>query len=340
MQNKISLSWVLLLTMIQLASCKSEKSSSETSSIKAKAGEKQGIVFIMGGQSNMEGYAPVSNEAVAKLSSVKNVFIFCSHSSRFQANSALWEAGKKPTWEALRPCGGFPATMGPEVSFGLLASQAYPDKNVYLIKYAKGSTSVFCNWQPPTRSDSYKKYQGDEACKNTANNDPSYLRFEKTVFEASGQIPESSKWSWGGMLWLQGEQDASGGRHPFFADHYSQNLSHMIKSIRTMLKYPQMPFIAAKIKAGSTMSATGKGPSPLKLVRDALQNVASQDPAMRIFDTWDLVMNEGDCWHFNSESMLTIGERFALAVNKEIPPGKFPPPKAVTCGQMYSGLVP
>jgi hypothetical protein len=340
MHKFIIKTFMYAITVATITSCKIDKQNSDINATKQTSTEKQSLVFLMGGQSNMEGYSPVSKEAVAQLSSVKNVYIYCAHHSAFQANSALWETGKKPSWQALKPCGGFPDTMGPEVSFGLLASKAFPDKDIYLIKYAKGSTSVFCNWQPPTRSSSYEKFQGDEACKSTANNDPSYLRFEKTLFDATSQIPGTTKWSWGGMLWLQGEQDAAGGKHSFFADNYQENLTHLISTIRIKLKNPHLPFVAAKIKAGSTMSPTGNGPSPLKLVRDAIQTVASKDPAMRIFDTWDLVMKDGDCWHFGSESMLTIGERFAMALDFKVSAGTFPAPKAVTCNEMYSGVIP
>jgi len=342
MLSKLKIMSLLSLPFLAFAACREKKDSSKVNAVKQEASTKPGIVFLLGGQSNMEGYAQVSKEVVGELSSVNNVFVYCAHHSAFDSQSIQWSAGKKPTWKNLQPCGGFPATMGPEVSFGLLASKAFPDKNVYLIKYAKGSTSVFCNWQPPSRTEAYKKYQGDAICKDPehSNQDPSYLRFEKTVADGIAEIPAAVKWSWGGMLWVQGEQDASGGKHPFFAETYQENLGHLVQTIRAKLQFPQLTFVAAKIKAGAMTSASGQGPSPLKLVRDSIHNIAVKDGSFKTFETWDLPSTEGDCWHFTTESVLTIGARFAQALGFGKDAGRFPPPKTATCTQMFTGPAP
>jgi hypothetical protein len=302
------------------------------------------LVFVLAGQSNMAGQAPISDDLSSALASVDNVRIFCPLHWFFQDHSAVLRPDRQPVWERLRSCGANERWFGPELTFGLTVGRQLPDYDIYLIKYAHGGTSLFCEWQPNPASPVYVRAGGDAMCVDylssfswkTRDNMWTWERFDATLTMALAQLPQQARPSFGGMLWLQGEADAEGDdRWPFMAQDYRANLSEFIDTLRRRLAQPGLPFVMGQIKCGSDRASWG---NPLKTVRDAQRELAATKPGVMTFDTWDLSMQEevGDCCHFSAASIKTIGERYALALGlADSGALRYPPPAERDCRQTY-----
>lgn len=302
------------------------------------------LVFILAGQSNMAGQAPLGEELSGALAAVDNVRIFCAQSWFFHDHSAILRPDRQPVWEGLRSCGANQRWFGPELTFGLTVGRQLPDHDIYLIKYAHGGTSLFCEWQPDTSSPVYVRAGGDAMCVDylstfswkTADNMWTWERFDATLELALALLPRQARQSFGGMLWLQGEADAErDDRWPFMAQEYHRNLGDFIDRVRRRLAQPELPFVLGQIKCGADRAAWG---NPLKTVRDAQRELAASKPGVMAFDTWDLSMQEeiNDCCHFSAASIKTIGERYALALGlADSEALQYPPPAELDCRQTY-----
>jgi len=166
-------------------------------------------VFLLGGQSNMEGLGKVVN-----LKSPYNEAF-----SKVQVWSGKWA----PLSSILNNKYG---EFGPEISFGHTIANALPDEDIRLIKYAVGGTALYDDWSPTTKG---KQYLGFMKTAKAALTD---LDAKKLKYEISG------------MLWLQGESDAGENK----AETYEKNLTAFIAHMRTEFKTPEMPFIIARVR--------------------------------------------------------------------------------------------
>lgn len=170
-------------------------------------------VFLMGGQSNMLGRAPLSGLPAALQSPQADVLFFGGSDGTVGT-----------TLTTLRPDGKNPTEFGPEVTFGRSIADASPTTHYALIKYAAGGTALYNDWAPGTGAQ--------------------YTAFRNTVtaglaaLHAAGHTTEII-----GMAWHQGESDAIEGRQA----SYASNLTAFIADIRS--RYGAgLPFLIGEIR--------------------------------------------------------------------------------------------
>jgi len=130
-------------------------------------------VFLLGGQSNMDGRGATSGLPVALQSP--------------QTDVLLYEGG---TLGDLQPGG---SQFGPEVTFGRMIADARPGDDFALIKYAVSGTDLYGDWNPASGA-AYNSFS------NTVTNGLTALTNAGHTYEIVG------------MLWTQGENDAKDGR--------------------------------------------------------------------------------------------------------------------------------
>jgi hypothetical protein len=238
------------------------------------------LVYLMGGQSNMDGYG-VSAELPVMYSAP-------------QTGVKFW---KNNTWVNLQ--GGFGsstagfAAFGPEVSFGRQMSAMFPDDDIYLVKYAIGGTALADPANEWTPNGSGWVYNAFKANANAAL---------KNLGDA-GLSPKLA-----GMLWMQGEADAS----PGYAPAYATNLANFIGKVRSDLATPNMPFVLGRIMSYSQYPFGS--PSDNALVRTAQTTVPTQLANVSWVDTDHLPVNpQGAGWagHYNTQGQLGLGLLFA-----------------------------
>lgn len=172
-------------------------------------------VFLLGGQSNMDGRAPVNS-----LSPPYN---------QPQTDVKIWDYWSGGGWADLR--GGFSTfntgnLFGPEVSFGHRLHEMFPNDDIYLIKYSKGGTSLEEDWNPDGSGAHYNTFK---ATANTALQD----------LVGAGLSPEVV-----GMIWMQGERDA---QFANMASAYAANLTNLISTVRNDFSEPDMQFVVGRI---------------------------------------------------------------------------------------------
>jgi hypothetical protein len=232
-------------------------------------------VFLLGGQSNMLGEG-----ITAELPSPYN---------QPQTAVKYWSSG---TWVNLQGGFGFVPTpyrslFGPEVTFGYRLHQLFPSDNVYLVKLGVDGSNLAYRWNP-SGGDCYNSFMSlvNAAMSNLSN---------------AGLSPTIA-----GMIWMQGEADAS---NSTTAAAYNTNLTNLITSLRSDLHTPNMPFVAGRILTwwGSTANNT--------LVRTAEQTVPGEVGHASWINTDDLgratLGYSDDPGHYGTQGQIDLGIRFA-----------------------------
>lgn len=222
-------------------------------------------VFLLAGQSNMRG---MGNPADLKTPYTES-----------PAGVNIWEGN---SWVPLVAKG---KNFGPEIAFGHGMAKQMPDVEIRLVKSAVSGSNLHTQWSPPTGN-----------C---------YIGFIKTAQAALADLDANKvPYEIAGMLWLQGESDATSPKRT----DYEKNLTQFIAHMRDTFKTPGMPFIIARVKEYYG------GKAGAKFVRDAQMKIGEMDKNAACFDTDDCEMH--NVGHYNSAGLITIGTRFAEALNK------------------------
>lgn len=104
------------------------------------------------------------------------------------------------------------------------------------------------------------------------------------------------------MCWMQGENDVITNGSPAIYD----------KLLANFLEIPTLPFAI-----GLAQTPTENMPEiadELAIVQAAQRKVADNDNYAMLVDTSDLTRIPTDHWHYDTTSMLQLGQRFAQAI--------------------------
>lgn len=238
-------------------------------------------IYILAGQSNMAGCDDVRAVDASWSAPNDDVMLY-------------WGNRNAPTFTALvtgtsgASCSA-PAPAyyyGPELGFGNDVCTAMPDRQVVIIKYAVGGSSLFSDWTTPTG-----EYPSGGELWNGLR-----TVIADATFELEGM---GYDYRFAGFLWMQGESDAD---KRYRARYYAENLESFIASMRDYVGEPEMPFILGRIR--------NAGQPHAELVRQSQFAVANADPNAYWIDTDDLLM-QPDGLHYDEYSMIELGRRFA-----------------------------
>jgi hypothetical protein len=190
------------------------------------------------------------------------------------------------TWTYLQPgLAGDSSRFGPEIKLCRDIIELRPNEDIVFVKYAVGGTNLWNDWRPVDGAQ--------------------YINFMNAIDNALLSVNEPEII---GMLWMQGESDAwpihSTLEH---AQEYEQNLTDFIHQVRIDLGVPDLPFIIGQISQSSVWPWGD-------IVRQAQVNVSQTVPNTALFDTNDLSLLS-DNMHYNAGGMITLGARFAGAIN-------------------------
>lgn len=236
-------------------------------------------LYLLGGQSNMDGRA-LSQDLPAAL----------------QTAEAAIPVYVNGGWQNLQPGLNYDrnsAWFGPEVTFGRDIAAA-TGRNVALVKYAVGSTTLADEWHAPDANG-----QGAGLC---------YTGFMTSVNAARASFGPDVQVTIRGMVWMQGETDAWY-QDPARANAYEQNLTAFIASVRSDLKVADLPFIIGRISPSWNWSGGGHG----AIVRQAQYDVSQTVANTLMINTDDLELNP-DLAHYSTSGQLLLGSRFAEAM--------------------------
>ena len=243
--------------------------------------EKPVKVFILAGQSNMEGKA--KNKLLEhQATDAKTAKLF----TPFRKNGK-WIVRDDVFIKFLNRKGGLtigygsPQRTGVELAFGTMMGNQF-DEPVLLIKAAWGGHSLYKLFRSPSAgmpSEETLKKELEQARKRVTNQNKkrkrklplptmkdvtavygkSYRNMLKEVRDAfenyETMFPElkGRKLQVAGFVWFQGWNDQYGGAQ----DHYATNMKHFINDVRKDLKAPKMPFVIGVM--GQNGSNASKG---------------------------------------------------------------------------------
>lgn len=209
----------------------------------AVADESAVKVFILAGQSNMEGHGRVASDSNEGRGSLERLANGPDADPRFAGlvgddgewiardDVKIWYLGRTGD---LRPGFGVREDrIGPELGFGQVVGDAF-DEPVLLIKLAWGGKSLGQDFRPPSSGGEIGPYYKEviEKTKQVMADAP------KLFPELAGKRLELA-----GFGWHQGWNDRV---NQAFNDEYEKNLANLIRDVRKDLDAPALPFVVAE----------------------------------------------------------------------------------------------
>lgn len=293
-------------------------------------------VFILAGQSNMEGKAKMSLvDYQASLPANRDLFKHLrDDKDKWIERDDVWikfldRKGK------LTVGYGSPKCIGPELEFGSVVGDHFASQ-VLLIKTAWGGRSLFRDFRSPSAgfpeqamldkmlADGIKRAQND---KNKKTKEPTMEEI-KAPFGASYRamledvngtlanlkmhFPDYAGQGYEicGFIWLQGWNDMI---NADYTKEYTGNLTHFIRDVRKDFKLPKLPFVIGQ------MGVDGANPSPniktFKAAQAAVMEVAEFKGNVALVKTdafWDVeaeaVFKKG--WKENIDEWNKVGSDY------------------------------
>jgi len=199
-------------------------------------------VFILAGQSNMQGHGAVNtldwlgeDPTYGKLlGKIKNK----DGSWKVRDDVWIWYMGRRGnlTTGYGVPRGPHGPYIGPELGFGTVIGD-YLEAQVLLIKIAWGGRALATDFLPPSAGGPGR----------------SYSEMLKHVRDVLGKLKEhfpdynGRGYEIAGFLWFQGWNDMINRER---TAKYTRNLEHFIKDLRKELKVPKLPFVVGELGVG------------------------------------------------------------------------------------------
>lgn len=251
-------------------------------------------VYLLAGQSNMDGYGYLSGLPPAMQLADARVPLYWSGWGDFQSLAPASYGGQQ--------------FVGPEVSFG--RSLADAGARVALVKHAVGGTDLAYYWYPGSTPDAPDAGAG-------------FSVLADTVAAAARRLDaEGEDWEWAGFVWMQGESDSL---DPAMTAAYTSNLHGLLAAVRAITQTPELPATIGLISRESYWTYADD-------IREAQVAVADADPFAVTVETDDLPRNTLDLAHYDGPSNRVLGERFARAVleGADVPAGSDAPTAALS----------
>ncbi len=217
-------------------------------------------VFILAGQSNMEGHAgvqtldqlgkhPTHGELLKKIRNPDGSFVV--RDDVFVSYQKSGEALKRPLSVGMGAWG--PAWFGPEVTFGIGMGDHFKEP-VLLIKTCWGGHSLYGNFRPPSAGKAayetgYKPEEIGASYHKMVKEVRGCLANLDTDFpQLKGLKPELC-----GLVWFQGWNDmcqpGEAIRQQVY-DEYCPNFVHLVQDLRAEFKSPKLPVVMGELGVG------------------------------------------------------------------------------------------
>lgn len=230
-------------------------------------------VFLLMGQSNMSGYGRVLPEDTLPIPGVTML-------RGWETKAVKWEPARQPIHNRLKSdqfC-----LAGP---FARAYRDAHPGVTVGLIPVAWGGAAI-------TEINKGTAAYADAIAK-------AVIAREKGVLK--------------GVLWHQGESDSVNAER---AQAYAARLKQLVLDLRADLGEPDLPFIAGNLAEFYGTGPEHNAPERVALideVRAALRDLPNRLPHTAFVESAGLRAREKHQVHFDRESLITLGKRYAAA---------------------------
>lgn len=274
-------------------------------------------VFILAGQSNMEGQGVVSMDHPKYYNGGKGNLVWSmKHSDSSDKMKHLrdkdgnWveredvqisfksrDKDRKGNLTIGYTAYGGSSHIGPELQFGHVIGD-YFNEPVLLIKTAWGGKSLYVDFRPPS--------SGGQV-------GPFYTKMIEEIDTALEELDDGS-YELAGFIWMQGWNDMV--NKPAISE-YTNNLINLAKDIRSEFKAPRLPFIVGELGNGGPVKKEGG----MADFRKAQREGAARIEHATFVETTDFArpkelspnVTHGHHWFGNAESYFLIGDALAKA---------------------------
>ncbi|MFK7789499.1 MAG: sialate O-acetylesterase [Phycisphaeraceae bacterium] len=242
-------------------------------------------VYIMAGQSNMDGRGTVSALPTALQAAQPNARIYYANPNDGAATTRSGWTDLAPGYSIGPGASSIPSnTFGPEVSFGGAIASAVPTGNkVAIIKVSKGGTSLQFDWSPTGFMYQALVTEVGTALQALADNgDTATVR---------------------GMVWHQGESDVSD------INNYQGNLEELIANVRAIVNDDALPFVIGELADTKSQA-----------FRTMQAKIATDNVGVGFTSSAGLnVIGGGDTTHFDTDAQVIFGQRYAETMATLVP---------------------
>ena len=255
-------------------------------------------VFILAGQSNMVGWGDSKKLPDELRTGNSRVLMF-----------------ENDTWQPLKPfrkaqknqakVGLTESTFGPEIAFGHEMARAWPDKNIGIVKFAVGGTSIL-TWKPE-----WSKADADRVGQGRLGS-----LYKKLVAKIE-QARKARDIEVVGFLWLHGGNDM---KNVAVAKEYLGNLKSLVAAVRKDTGVSNLPFLCGSVRrADDPDDISDMVPQRINAPYPAVEWIvkAQWDAQKEITDSRTVILREIETHpknvHYNTAGQLKVGKLFAQA---------------------------
>jgi alpha-galactosidase len=302
------------------------------SSVDAQDTTKKVKVFILAGQSNMEGKGKMTlAEYQSEAPQFKDFYKHLKKDGKWIVRDDVW-INFLDRHGNLTVGYGSPNCIGPELEFGMAIGD-YFDEQVLLIKTAWGGRSLGLDFLPPSSKlpsdEELRVIMDKENQNNRQKNKPEVKseevkdRYGKTYREMMKEIKatlaelgqrfpayKGQGYEIAGFVWFHGWNDHIDAK---FADAYASNLENLIRDVRKDLGVPKLPFVIGQMGQNGFKPATG-GMLKVKQAQAAMENILDFKGTVKSVATdvfWDADADKLiDNWRQHKEEWDKVGSDF------------------------------
>jgi Carbohydrate esterase, sialic acid-specific acetylesterase len=303
------------------------------------SGDKPMKVFILAGQSNMQGHAVVDlkgkdyNEGKGTLAAFladpatrATYAHLVNADGSWRVRDDVWvryqpgdDSSKKPARTGGLGFGFTPYQdqhhFGPELQFGQILGDAL-EEDVLLVKTAWGGKSLFVDFRPPSAGGETGKFYN--------------LMIEQVrtaLANAATEFPQAKSRGveLAGFVWYQGWNDGCDPKNAVPA--YEENLVHLIHDVRRDLGAPNLPVVVGEL-TGPWVDAPGEWDALRKAqsaaaTRDEFKGSVVFVPTAAFVRDKDDSPNPGHGHHEfgNAETIFLVGDALGRAMRSLVVPG-------------------
>ena len=197
-------------------------------------------VFILAGQSNMDGRGDASNLSEAEMKLLSNAsqkIYFVYKGTVGEGNAIQYKGGLDFTnpWSFVKKKFRIEKCFGPELFFGMELVKNHPKHDYLFIKRSQCGTSLYGAWNP--------NWSFEKASFFNEQDKPKLYQDFINLVDAELAKLNTDSYEIVGMLWVQGETASNTINGSIAADTYHQNLENLVNSVRGHYHIPNLPFL-------------------------------------------------------------------------------------------------
>ena len=275
------------------------------SGLPASAAERPADVYVLSGQSNMQGIGSLAELAEEDRTPCPNVFYW---------NGKAFEPLVPGQTKTSTRDGEF----GPEITFARAISAKAPGRDVYLIKHYVSGQPLHHGWHKdgfhdgPPAPGRLNFYPGEKS--DDPNTGQHYRTLRNTFRAALEDLRRRDvKFTVRGFLWMQGEADA---KHAGSATEYAASLKRLKRRLEEDLGVPALPFVFGQVLPHEPAMDRF---THRREIRESQRNAdeasghADAIPGVKMVST-DGFPLKPDTVHYTAPGLAKLGRAFAAAM--------------------------